>query len=437
MKTAALLRAALTALGCVFCAASAAQTQILFRDQMEHPDTMRAADAIDGRQFEQALNILPARTEAGDAAAQILLGVMHRDGLGTPRDGAQALKWLSRAAAQATAKADLALIAASHLGKMYDDGLAVPRDVPEAMRWYKQSGWAGQSRYRDLAFFRADTPVIIRERGYDDYDPRTLEAAAERNAYVLSLIERLRARVVRPPGFPRGASVMFDVSVDARGKIVSVSDLGVSMPDNAQISQDALLAARASIAESVRNSSPWPLPPSWISLERKVRIRIPDDAVLEAERRRDPAFPAILAGRHELHLAVDAESLQVGLNCVPGKGCRLETTVTDGGKPLRSEQAAISVEPAANVDGLRGAFLYARAHAREATAGEKRALHRVLLPELGRDLGACHALLGEQGASMYFCALQGSTTLLYFAPIMECGGGFCGYAIMPLAKVAK
>ena len=66
---------------------------------------------------------------AGDADAQVQLGVYYYDGTGVPKDYAEAVRWYRLAADQGYAKAQY------NLGVCYFNGQGVPRDYAEAVRW--------------------------------------------------------------------------------------------------------------------------------------------------------------------------------------------------------------------------------------------------------------------------------------------------------------
>jgi TPR repeat protein len=84
-------------------------------------------------QFAAVLKI----AEQGDADAQNSLGVMYRDGRGTPQDYRQAVDWYRKAAVQGYAKAQF------NLGLMYAEGLGVEQDYSEAVIWYTKAAEQG------------------------------------------------------------------------------------------------------------------------------------------------------------------------------------------------------------------------------------------------------------------------------------------------------
>ena len=59
----------------------------------------------------QALADLRASAEAGEAAAQLILGGMYVTGVGVPQDDAEAVVWYRRAAEQGDAAAQYGVVA--------------------------------------------------------------------------------------------------------------------------------------------------------------------------------------------------------------------------------------------------------------------------------------------------------------------------------------
>jgi uncharacterized protein len=67
---------------------------------------------------------------AGNVLASYNLGVAYRDGLGTDKNGTEALNWFEKAAAGGDDTA------AFNIGAMYDEGDLVPEDNQLAIAWY-------------------------------------------------------------------------------------------------------------------------------------------------------------------------------------------------------------------------------------------------------------------------------------------------------------
>ncbi len=75
------------------------------------------------------------KAKAGDAVAQVILGVMYDDGDGVPENDAEAVKWYRKAADQGFAPGQVALGVMFLLGGMYDDGEGVPENYVLAHMW--------------------------------------------------------------------------------------------------------------------------------------------------------------------------------------------------------------------------------------------------------------------------------------------------------------
>ena len=87
----------------------------------------------------QALADLRATAEAGDAAAQFILGGMYVTGVGVPQDAAEAAAWYRRAAEQGHARAQY------NLGAMYAEGDGVPQNAAAAVAWYRRAAEQGDA----------------------------------------------------------------------------------------------------------------------------------------------------------------------------------------------------------------------------------------------------------------------------------------------------
>ena len=83
--------------------------------------------------YATALRLLRAPAEAGNADAQLLLGIMYQDGEGVPKDAALAAQWIRKAAEQDNATAEFAL------GVMYHQAMGVPKDDAAAVRWLEKA----------------------------------------------------------------------------------------------------------------------------------------------------------------------------------------------------------------------------------------------------------------------------------------------------------
>ena len=87
----------------------------------------------------QALRQLQSAAQAGDADAQVDLGLMYDQGQGVPQNYAEALKWYRKAADQGDATAQY------NVGVMYDHGQGVPQNHAEAAKWFRKAAAQGIS----------------------------------------------------------------------------------------------------------------------------------------------------------------------------------------------------------------------------------------------------------------------------------------------------
>ena len=145
----------------------------------EESQTLRQAAITAGKQGDDATAFAHWQTlaEAGDAQAQLTLGLLHYQGDGTAQDSAQARAWLEKAAVQnnitaqymlgvlyqrgeggaqdhAKARAWLEKAAAQgspeaqyNLGIFYNKGRGVPQNSAKARAWYEKA--AAQTRDKE------------------------------------------------------------------------------------------------------------------------------------------------------------------------------------------------------------------------------------------------------------------------------------------------
>ena len=84
------------------------------------------------------LATLRRRAEAGNVAAQAIVGLRYFDGDGTPVDFAEAFRYLSAASARGLSRATV------HLAHIFRRGLGVPGDLSEAIRLYRAASEQGE-----------------------------------------------------------------------------------------------------------------------------------------------------------------------------------------------------------------------------------------------------------------------------------------------------
>jgi hypothetical protein len=96
--------------------------------------------AYDHGLFEEARRIWAPLAKAGDAEAQVSLGLLFDLGQGVPEDPATAYIWYRRAAEAGLAQAQF------NVAVMQDSGVVGPRNAVEAARWYAKAAVQGHHR---------------------------------------------------------------------------------------------------------------------------------------------------------------------------------------------------------------------------------------------------------------------------------------------------
>ena len=92
------------------------------------------------QKYAAALDLTRPLAESGDARARTLLGLMHLNGRGVPKDLPEAARWFALAAEQGDAQAQF------HLGNMHSEGQGVPQDYGEAVKWYRRAADQGDAQ---------------------------------------------------------------------------------------------------------------------------------------------------------------------------------------------------------------------------------------------------------------------------------------------------
>ncbi len=99
--------------------------------------------AMHRKDYPAALQLLEPLARAGNAQAQLRLGLLHYHGHGVRESDAQAVQWFERAARQGLAEAQF------QLGNMYAYGLAEPGADADpnrlAAQWYFEAARQGQA----------------------------------------------------------------------------------------------------------------------------------------------------------------------------------------------------------------------------------------------------------------------------------------------------
>ena len=98
---------------------------------------MYANEHVVPQDYAQAVAWYRKAAEQGHAAAQFNLGFAYKYGEGVPQDAAQAVAWYRKAAEQGDALDQF------NLGTMYRDGEGVPQDYGQAAAWYRKAAEQG------------------------------------------------------------------------------------------------------------------------------------------------------------------------------------------------------------------------------------------------------------------------------------------------------
>ena len=96
-------------------------------------DFQTGLEAYERGDLAAALREWRPLAEQGDAEAQYMLGLMYNDGMGVPKDDAEAANWYRKAAEQGDAGAQY------NLGMMYAHGEGVSKDPVEATLWLRKA----------------------------------------------------------------------------------------------------------------------------------------------------------------------------------------------------------------------------------------------------------------------------------------------------------
>lgn len=104
-------------------------TALAWTESVPAQDFQAGRDAVSRGDFATALAQWQPLAEAGNAAAQYNLGMLHARGEGVPQDYEIAAKWFKQAAEQGQRDAQ------ATIGGMYARGLGVEQDYEQAAEW--------------------------------------------------------------------------------------------------------------------------------------------------------------------------------------------------------------------------------------------------------------------------------------------------------------
>jgi TPR repeat protein len=102
-------------------------------------DPVEALKSQNKQESSAVIEALVKAAELGDAKSQFELATAYLQGLGIPRDVAEALKWCRKAAEQGYAEAQ------TGLGGKYQYGVGVSKDDAEAVKWYRKAAEQGHA----------------------------------------------------------------------------------------------------------------------------------------------------------------------------------------------------------------------------------------------------------------------------------------------------
>jgi uncharacterized protein len=134
---------------CLLCAGARA-------DALQDANT-----AMHRKDYATALRLLEPLARAGDALAQLRLGILYYHGHGVRESDAQAAAWFQRAAAQGLAEGQF------HLANMYAYGLAPAPEAEDpqraAARWYFEAARQGhaEAQYSLAVLFLTGSGVTL------------------------------------------------------------------------------------------------------------------------------------------------------------------------------------------------------------------------------------------------------------------------------------
>jgi len=104
---------------------------------VDHKRLDQACSYCYKKDYPQAYSHFKQMAENGCPYSQCILGIMHKDGVGVPKDPAKAVEWFRLSAHQGFADAE------RWLGHLYLTGQGVPKDPAKAREWLKKAAEHG------------------------------------------------------------------------------------------------------------------------------------------------------------------------------------------------------------------------------------------------------------------------------------------------------
>ena len=117
----------------------------LFSGSVYGDDLLDGVDALERKDYKEALRLFLPLAEQGDNGSQYVIGEMYANGQGVPQDYKEAVKWYRLAAEQGNPGAQ------NQLGRKYILGKGVPQDYKEGVKWLRLSAeWGNQAAQFNL-----------------------------------------------------------------------------------------------------------------------------------------------------------------------------------------------------------------------------------------------------------------------------------------------
>jgi TPR repeat protein len=123
-----------------------------------HADYQSGVLAYEAGRYDDALAEFLSLTEAGDAAAEFMVGVMYFYGRGVERNDSSAAVWFYKSARKGNANAQLAF------GSLHIRGTGVRRDLVEAYMWLTLAAESGVAGLRRQAIILRDDASRLMSR---------------------------------------------------------------------------------------------------------------------------------------------------------------------------------------------------------------------------------------------------------------------------------
>ncbi|MBF0281940.1 MAG: sel1 repeat family protein [Zetaproteobacteria bacterium] len=96
-----------------------------------------AANAYNAHRYPQALHEFERLGALGEIKAQLYAGLMHDNGLGTPKDPVNAFNWYLKAALQGDPRAQF------NVAEMLYQGSGINKDIHQSLGWYERAASHG------------------------------------------------------------------------------------------------------------------------------------------------------------------------------------------------------------------------------------------------------------------------------------------------------